>query len=190
MQEAQAARTKNIIEMALDFTAMTWLFPKGSRPKILQRLEGVFAGFDCIPEPKDYDQLHSGFCAWFTQNVDRAQKKKQREAGVPIHKSSYGQAAKVLDIAAKVYVYYCNMPSPEIAKVLIPILHGALDNEIVQHLIGKFPEVGIRSKNLEDIDRNKYEQLQSLVAKDVEGDFHSEIFPVQYDDIMFRRLNR
>jgi hypothetical protein len=115
---------------------------------------------------------------------------EEETTGEPVHRSSYGQAAKVLDIAAKVYVYYCNMPSPEIAKALIPMLRGALDNNVVQHLIGKFPEVGVRSNNLEDIDRNKYEQLQSLVVKDVQGDFHSEIFPVQYDDIMFRRFNR
>lgn len=189
-QVVHNAKTKMVIEMALDFTAMTWLFPKGSTTKIIERLEATFAGFERIRDQKDYDQMHAEFCEWFTQNIDRAQKKKQREKSTTVHKSSYGQAAKVLGIAAKVYVYYCAMPSPEIAEVLIPLLHGAMDNKIVQHLIAKFPETGIKSEKLEDIDSQKYEQLQSLVAKEIVDDFHSEIYPVQYDDIMFRRLNR
>ena len=45
-QEAEAARTMNIIDTALDFTLMKWLFQKGSTPKILQRLEDTFAGFE------------------------------------------------------------------------------------------------------------------------------------------------
>jgi RNA-binding protein YlmH len=68
-----------------------------------------------------------------------------------------------------------------------------MDNKIVQLLLGKFPEVGIKSEKLEDIDRKKYEQLQSLVAKEIKevvDHFDAEIYPVQYDDIMFRRLNR
>jgi hypothetical protein len=109
LQAVQNAKKKMVIEMALDFTAMTWLFPTGSTTKILQRLEAAFAGFDRIREQKDYDQMHAEFCVWFTQNIDRAQKKKQREKFAPVLKSSYGQAAKVLDIAAKVYVYYCAM---------------------------------------------------------------------------------
>jgi hypothetical protein len=168
LQQAEDAKAKNIIEMGLDFTAMKWLFQKESTPKILDRLETAFAKFHRIESQNDYDRLHEDFCNWFTENVPRAQKKKQREAGAPIKKSSYGQAAKVMDIAAKVYVYYCNMPSPEIARVIVPILHGALDNEIVQHLIRKFPGAGVKSEALEDIDCNKYQQLQSLVAKDVQ----------------------
>ena len=134
--------------------------------------------------------MHKEFCAWFTQNIDRAQKKKQREAGVPIHKSSYGQAAKVMDIAAKVYVRYCAKPSPDVARTLAPMLHGALDNQIIRHLIARFHCAGITSENLEDVDREKYDKLQSLLHKEILEDFYSAIHPVEYDDIMFRRLNR
>lgn len=190
LEAAETAKTKNIIEMAFDFTAMMWLFAKGSPPKIHRKLETAFAGLGSIREQKDYDLAHADFCCWFTQNIDRAQKKKQRESGAAIRKSSYGQAAKVIDIAAKVYVYYCALPSRESAQALVPLLHGALDNEIVKHLIQKFPETRIKSKQLEDIDRPKYEQLQSLVGREIREDFNSEILPVQYDDILFRRLNR
>lgn len=190
LHAAETARIKNIIEMAVDFSAMTWLFPRKSGPRIYDRLEVAFAGLSSIREQKDYDLMHADFCNWFTQNVDRSQKKKQRESKTAVRKSSYGQAAKVLDIAAKVYVYYCALPSREIAQTLMPLLHSGLDNKMVQHLICKFPKAGIKSKQLEDIDRPKYEQLQSLVGREIREDFNSEIYPVQYDDIFFRRLNR
>jgi hypothetical protein len=190
LEEVETAKTKNIIEMAFDFTAMMWLFAKGSPPKIHRKLETAFAELGSIREQKDYDLMHADFCGWFTQSIDRAQKKKQRESGAAIRKSSYGQAAKVIDIAAKVYVYYCALPSRETAQVLLPLLHGAVDNQIVKHLIRKFPDAGVKSKQLEDIDRSKYEQLQSLVRREIREDFNSEIVPVQYDDTWFRRLNR
>jgi len=190
VQEARAAKAKNIIDMALDFTAMKWLFPKGTTPVILQQLEVTFAKLGSIREQKDYDQLHVEFCLWFNQSIVRAQKKEQREKGAAIRRSSYGQAAKVLDISAKVYVYYCAMPSPDVAGTLVPLLHGPLDNQIIKHLIERFPSAGIRSGTLQDVDRTKYEILQSLVSKEIAEDFGSAIWPVQYDDVMFRRLNR
>jgi hypothetical protein len=189
-QAAETAKIKNIIEMAVGFSAMTWLFPGKSAPKIYDHLEVAFARLSSIREQKDYDLMHADFCDWFTRNVDRSQKRKQRESGAAVRKSSYGQAAKVLDIAAKVYVYYCALPSREAAQTLTPLLHSALDNKMVQHLIRGFPRAGVKSKQLEDIDRPKYEQLQSLVGREIRENFNSEILPVQYDDIFFRRLNR
>jgi hypothetical protein len=49
---------------------------------------------------------------------------------------------------------------------------------------------GIKAKALTEVDRPEYERLQSLVAKEIMEDFNLEIYPVQYDDIFFRRLNR
>ena len=145
---APGSHSSPLVVAAADFTAMMWLFAKGSPAKIHRKLETAFAGLGSIREQKDYDLMHADFCGWFTQNIERAQKKKQRESGAAIRKSSYGQAAKVIDIAAKVYVYYCALPSRESAQVLIPLLHGALDNKIVKHLIQKFPETRIKSKQL------------------------------------------
>ena len=48
LEEAETAKTKNIIEMAFDFTAMMWLFAKGSPPKIHRKLETAFAGLGSI----------------------------------------------------------------------------------------------------------------------------------------------
>jgi len=88
LHAAETARIKNIIEMAVDFSAMTWLFPGKSGPKIYDRLEVAFAGLSSIREQKDYDLVHADFCNWFTQNVDRSQKKKQRESKAAVRKSS------------------------------------------------------------------------------------------------------
>jgi hypothetical protein len=70
------------------------------------------------------------------------------------------------------------------------MLHGALDNQIIGHLTERFPEGGVRAKAIQDVDRIEYERLQLLLAKEIQEDFHSAIYPVQYDDLMFRRLNR
>src|SRR5258708_14891217 len=117
-----------IIEMALDFAAMTRVLSKGSNPQIVPELVELFSDLDSIHEPGLYDQRHAEFCAWFTQNIDTAEKKLKNGRIKPAGPSSYGHAAKVLDITAKVYVYYCTEPSPEVARLLIPMLHGAIDN--------------------------------------------------------------
>jgi hypothetical protein len=61
---------------------------------------------------------------------------------------------------------------------------------MVRHLVQRFPMGGIKAKALTEVDRPEYERLQSLVAKEIMEDFNLEIYPVQYDDIFFRRLNR
>ena len=89
-----------------------WLFAKGSPAKIHRKLETAFAGLGSIREQKDYDSDARGIsAAGLHRTLTEQQKKKQRESGAAIRKSSYGQAAKVIDIAAKVYVYYCALPS-------------------------------------------------------------------------------
>jgi hypothetical protein len=81
-QEARTAKTKNIIDMALDFTAMTRLFSKGAKPKILLKLEDLFARFNCIHEKSSYDHLHADFCDWFTKNIEVAEKKAKNSGRV------------------------------------------------------------------------------------------------------------
>ena len=73
---------------------------------------------------------------------------------------------------------------------ITPMLHGAVDTPIMSHLASRFPNAGVTSRTIEQVDRDGYQRLQSLVAQDIEGNFQSEILPVQYDDIMWRRLNR
>lgn len=187
---AQQDKRAMILDMALDFAGMTRVLSKGSNPRIIEQLERLFTKMESVRDQSEYDRLHAEFCSWFIQNICVAEKKLKSGRIIPERKSSYGHAAKVLDITAKVYVYYCAQPSPEVAQRLVPLLHGALDNQILGHLKRRFSDAGIKSTSIMDTDRDEYEQLQSLVRKGIQQDFNSEIHPVQYDDIMFRRLNR
>jgi hypothetical protein len=189
---ARSAKIKSIIEMALDFTAMTRKFSKGSSARIRTQLQKFLTDVDKVHDQATYDRLHAEFCVWFIQNIQIAERTvgKKAKRTIPAHATSFGHAAKVLDIAVKVYIYYCSLPSTDVATSLIQLLHGGLDNQIIRHLIERFPDGGITSENLEDVDRVKYEQLQGLVRRQIREDFHSAIHPVQHDDILFRKLNR
>jgi hypothetical protein len=91
----------------------------------------------------------------------------------------------VLDIAIKVYVYYCAQPTAEIAQRIIPFLNGAVDTEILSHL--KKSNRAIRATTIKEIDQSAYQALESFILGESRV---QNIHPVQYDDVMFRRLNR
>jgi len=123
-QEAQDARIKNIIEISLDFSVMIRVLSKGSSAMILKRLEEIFSAIDSINDKADYDHFHADFCEWFMRSISTAEKRFKNGQTKPSRACSYGQAAKVLDVSAKVYVYYCSQPSPEAARRLVPMLHA------------------------------------------------------------------
>lgn len=111
-QDAVNAKNKNIIELALGFSAMTRVFAKQSDTKILEWLETFFKGVGGVTTQSEYDALHSGFCDWFVKNISTAAKTFGKGRIIASRKCSYGHAAKVLDVAAKVYIYfYCARPS-------------------------------------------------------------------------------
>jgi hypothetical protein len=97
-------------------------------------------------------------------------------------KKALWRPAKVLDIAAKVYVYYCGEPSAEIAAGLLPMLHAGLDTPMMTDL-----DPAHAKGTIQEVDRAEYERLQGLVAAKIAG---SELHPVQYDDVAWRRLQR
>jgi len=169
---------------------MTRVFQKGSQAQILARLGQFFVGLPrVVHDGENYDQLHADFCEWFIQNISTAERKRHGKIA-PAGKSSYGQAAKVLNISAKVYVCYCGQPSNDIAQAIVPMLHAALDNKMVRRLARRVPKAGINVDSLTEIDRAKYEKLRLLLGAEIQEDFDSKICPVEYDDIIFRRVNR
>ena len=130
--------------------------------------------------------MHRDFCQWFVKTV-RLAKSEQL--------SSYGHAAKVLDLALKVYVYYCKMPSPAKAESLIPRLNAAIDTPILRHLVKKLEDIYGKSYSrhlwtIKMMDKEYYDLLQKVIRQDIRDSFNDDILPVQYDDIMWRRLNR
>lgn len=181
LQEAREAKIKNILEMSLDFSAMTRVFKKQSSTTILGRLEAFFAEAEGVTTKEEYDILHAAFCKWFVENISTAEKKLRNGRLKASCQCSYGHAAKVLDVAAKIYIYYSAQFSPEVTRYLIPMLHAALDTEMMRDLCFESPET------LQGVDRVEYERLQALVTHRISG---LGIHPVQYDDVMWRRIQR
>jgi hypothetical protein len=121
------------------------------------------------------------FCGWFVQNISTAAKTLRNGQTRASRQCSYGQAAKVLDVAAKVYVYCCAQPSTEAAQRLVAMLHAALDTDMMHNLCRKSPP------SLYEVDRPEYQRLQALV---IDAIAKFGIYPVEYDDLMWRRLQR
>jgi hypothetical protein len=180
LSEAREARDENIIEIALDFSGMLRVFEKGSNLKIIPKLREFFKRLDSINDKAAFDSTHVGFCNWFTQNIRTATKKLKSGEIRPSVECSYGHGAKVIDIAAKVYVYYCEQPSAEVARRVVPMLHCALDTPMMLLL-------DTAKTTIQEVDQQEYEQLQVLVSSKIVG---QGIYAVQYDDIMWRRLQR
>jgi hypothetical protein len=99
----------------------------------------------------------------------------------------------MLDVAIKVYVYYCAQPTSEVAERIVPFLHGAIDTAILKDLKkSKLARGDIPATTIKDLDGEAYQALQSLLAKSQAESWPESLrnlHPVQYDDILWRRLN-
>jgi hypothetical protein len=125
---------------------------------------------------EDYEEVHSSFCGWFMRTI------KTTSGSRP----SYGQAAKVLDVALKVIVYYCYMPQASIAAKLVPRLHSPIDTPIMLYLKRKY-YVGKGLFTLSHINEDAYKQLQSFLKREAK---EAGCSAIEYDDTLWRRLNR
>jgi hypothetical protein len=187
MEPAEKTKAQNIIAMAVGFTARMPLFQERSADLIKEKLADLFEGLDRIGSDQDFSKMHRDFCQWFVKTIRLAKTEEP---------SSYGHAAKVLDLALKVYVYYCNMPSPGKAESLMPRLNGAIDTPILRHLFKKLEDIYRESYpphylwTIKMIDKEDYDLLQKVIRQDIRDSFDNNILPVQYDDIVGRRLNR
>jgi hypothetical protein len=181
---AEQAKKQNIIDMAVGFTAMMPLFQEGSADLIKEKLAHFLEGLDGISSEEEFNRMHR---EWFVGTIRLA-----KIEGPP----SYGHAAKVLDLALKVYVYYCKMPSPAKAEFLIPRFNGVIDTPILRHLLKKLEDIYGKPYpphhlwTIKTINREDYELLQKVMLQDIRDSFDDSISPVQYDDIMGRRLDR
>ena len=187
LELAEKAKKQNIIDIAVGFTAMMPLFQERSADLIKEKVADLFEGLERISSDQDFSKMHRDFCQWFVNTIRLA---KTEES------SSYGHAAKVLDLALKVYVYYCKMPSPAKAASLMPRLNGAIDTPILRHLFKKLEDIYRKSYpprylwTIKMIDKEDYDLLQKVIRQDIRDSFDDNIWPVQYDDIMGRRLDR
>ena len=189
--EANNAKIENIIDMAVGFSAIMRVFEEGSANKIKGRLETVLPEIASARSEQDFRDRHHSFCQWFAQNVKTAERKKRGAIVKGSAFASYGQGAKVLDVALKVFVYYCQLPDPETAKRTIRWLNAAIDTKMLGHLKKRQDTaLPVRATAIGKIDVRTYATLQGLVRRDIDHSFSGRILPVQWDDIMWRRLNR
>ena len=186
LELAEQAKIRNIIDRTVGFAGMMPLFQEGSADLIKEKLTGIFEGLVKIESDDDFNRMHRGFCQWFVKSIKLAKIEEP---------SSYGHAAKVLDLALKVYVYYCKMLSPAKAELLTPRLNGVIDTPILRHLFKRLEDIygnpspphylwTIKMINAED-----YDLLQKALRQEIRDSFDDRISPVQYDDIMGPRLN-
>jgi hypothetical protein len=187
MELAREAKKQNIIDMAVGFTAMIPLFQGRSADLLKEKLADLFEGLDRISSDQDFSKMHRGFCQWFVKTIRLAKTDEP---------SSYGHAAKVLDLALKIYVYYCKMPSAAKVESLMPRLNGVIDTPILRQLFKKLEDIYRKSYpphylwTIKMIDEENYDLLQKVIRQDIRDSFGDNILPVQYDEIMGRRLNR
>ena len=159
---AQQAKKRNITDMAVGFAGMMPLFQDGSADLIKGKLTEFFEGLEGIRSEEDFNKIHRDFCQWFVKTI-RLVKNEQRP--------SYGHAAKVIDLALKVYVYYCKMPRPAKAESLIHMLNGAIDTPILRHLLKKLEDIYGKSysrhlSTIKMIDKEYYDLLQKVIRQD------------------------
>lgn len=188
--EAHEARKENIIDMGLTFSAMVRLFSSGSKEEMLKLLGECLNKLPAIESQDGYSKIHKEFCESFSKKINTASKVLKNKATKPSRPASFGQAAKILDIVAKVYVHYSNLPNVEVANKVKPFLNGPIDNPIMDYLKDKYKETKITADTIEAIDEDQYKKLQELVRMDIQERFINEIFPVEFDDLLWKEKNR
>lgn len=67
--DAELAKTRNIIDMAIDFNGMMRIFGKESKRNIASKLETHFSSLVKINTREDYEKSHWVFCEWFTREI-------------------------------------------------------------------------------------------------------------------------
>jgi hypothetical protein len=93
---AEGAKKKNILDMALTFTAMMRNFRAGSKKRIAGKLGETTLRLHEVTSAEDYERLHKEFCEWFCREIRTAAKTNRNTGTVtkPSQPASFGQARK------------------------------------------------------------------------------------------------
>jgi len=188
--EASEIKIKNVIDMAITFSAMNRVFEEGTKQKIAQKLANSLGLLTAVDGKDAFEKVQSEFCEWFIKSVSTAEKVLKNKKIKKSQSASYGQAAKVFNVVGKVYSYYCHLPDCESAAKLLPVLHAAVDTRMMKNLKKNYPQNNIEAETVEAVTKPEYFAMQELVPRHLKDEFNNLILPVQYDDIMWRRLNR
>ena len=182
--EYEIGRVKTIIGMAIGFTAMVRVFEKGSSERIEAMLQRFLKRLGGVRSAAQFDGLHDEFCREFISMIrlSRAKGGRRRHA-------SYGHGAKVLDVALKACVDYCQLPNNRVSQRVRAFLHAGIDTPMLEYLKKK-EHLEIAASSVREIDREAYKLLQDAVARQITSKYNNSILPIMWDDIMWRRQNR
>lgn len=176
-------RLYNMVDMGLRYSGMIRLYTKGTKKKLINEMLEFLPNISNADSSEAFDEIHSDFCRWATNNIFLAEKRKNRIVVRKRSKIGYGQAAKTLDVTLKVLVYYCNWPNKTKSKQLRKWIHAAIDNKMMRHLKGTYPNAFKNwPKSVAEVKKQDYLKLQYLVHQ-----FISEIdkdikLSVEFDD--------
>ena len=189
--EADVAKLRNIVDMALAFTAMMRIFEKGSKIKLKEKIisdRDLF--FNAVSED-EFKAIHTGFCLWGMENIKLA-KRKLKNGGIKKSRpASYGQIAKTLDVVLHVVVFYAQYPNAEKAKIISKWLNAAMDTKMMALLAGCYPNALAKwPKTIEDVDQDDYRAIQGIVRLFIQEEHQLYIIPVNFDDIYWEVLNQ
>jgi len=190
--DPERIRFENIIDMAAGFSSMIRLFRKGSKEAIRIRITNITAKklFNAISK-NQYIDIHSEFCDWGSNNIFLAEKKRDGKIITNCSLASFGQIAKVLDVALKVAIYYSHLPDCEKSKQISHWLNAAVDTQMMKMLSKKYPNtIEQWPTTIKEVDRNSYMKIQETVRIFIKEVHNDKILPVQFDDIYWRKLNR
>src|SRR5512136_2892548 len=98
IDDVSSIKFKNVIDMAITFTAMTRVFEKGSKEKIAKKLESSLGVLAVVDGKDNFEKIRSDFCEWFVGNINTAQKVLKNKRVKQSHLASYGQAGKVFNV--------------------------------------------------------------------------------------------
>lgn len=191
LNRPQEARLHNIIDMGLDFSAMIRLFEKKSKEKLRARITGGIQDVFSAKSKEHFQDIHSSFCNWGTNNITLAEKRKNGQVIKRAGPASYGQIAKTFDVVLKVTVYYCYLPDVKRSELISKWLNAAVDTKMMAMLKKCYhTDVSPWPTAIEHVNSSIYSAIQETVRKFIQDKHGGSITPVQFDDIYWEALNR
>ncbi len=188
---SEEAKLHNIVDMALEFSAMLRLLQAGSKQKLknmtLSKLDEVFKA----ETEAEFNELHDAFCNWGVHNIVLAIKRRNGQVIKESGPVSYGQIAKIFDVIFAVVIYYSHYPNYEKSLLISEWLHAAVDTKMMKLLKNAYPgDIGPWPTTIEQVKPGEYLAIQKAVKKFIKEEHGGSITPVQFDDIYWEALNR
>lgn len=185
--QVRELRATNILDMALGFTATLRVFRSDSKDAVLPMLFDAFERAGKVRSKAEFETIHAGFCNHFVARIQTAGKTLRNGRVMTPAPASYGHAAKMFDVCAKVWFYYCQLPTEPDAQCVCEYLHTGIDTPILKRLTKAFPKRGVAATTIAEIDAQQYSLLQQLTTE-LRGP--TGLNAVEFDDWLWRDLNR